>query len=415
MALPAIIRALRNSNYRLYFGGQLVSLIGTWMQQVAMSWLVYRLTGSVLLLGVVAFCGQIPVLLLAPFGGLWSDRRDRRLILIATQAASLVQALALAALTLSRVVQPWHLVALALALGVINAVDIPARQAFVVRLVDRRDDLPNAIALNSFAMNAARLVGPAVAGVLVSLVGEGMCFLLNAASYLTVLLALTAIRSGHDTRPAQSARHALGEGFAYAFSRGPIRGLLLLVAVISLSATPYTVLMPVYAKEIFGGDARLLGLLLGCAGGGALVGTVVLAARKTLAGLENVIALAPLLAGAGLMILALSVQPWQAMPALALVGFGVISSVASANTMIQALVADELRGRVMSIFTMAFLGLAPLGSLAAGSLAHVVGAPTALFVGGACSLAAGLLFARKRRALGAAAGVGYTASEGPSG
>jgi MFS family permease len=395
--MPSIIRALRHRNYRLYFAGQLVSLVGTWMQQIAMSWLVYRLTGSVLLLGIVGFAGQIPVLLLAPLGGLWSDRRDRRAILIATQTAALLQALILAGLTLSGTVQPWHLVSLALILGAINAMDIPARQSLVVKLVNQRDDLPNAIALNSFAMNAARLVGPSVAGVVVSLVGEGVCFLINAASYLTVLVALLAIRTAHERPQPQSARHALGEGFAYTFRHGPIRGLLLLVAAVSLSATPYTVLMPVYAKEIFGGDARLLGLLLACAGGGALLGTVMLAARKSLAGLENVIAGAPLLAGIGLVVLAFAGQPWQAMPALVLVGFGVISAVASANTLIQALVPDELRGRVMSLFTMAFLGMAPLGSLAAGGIAHAIGAPTTLLICGVCSAVAGAAFTLNRR------------------
>ncbi len=395
--MPAIVRALRHRNYRLYFGGQLVSLVGTWMQQIAMSWLAYRLTDSVLVLGLVGFAGQIPVLVFAPFGGIWSDRMNRRLILIATQSAAMVQALVLAVLTLSQAVQPWHLVALALVLGTVNSIDIPARQAFVVHLVDDRADLPNAIALNSFAMNAARLLGPTVAGLVLSVVGEGICFLLNAASYLTVLLALVAIRSGHQPVSSRPMASALRQGFRYAFGHDAIRAMLLLVAVVSFTATPYTVLMPVYAKQIFGGDARTLGLLLGCAGGGALAGTVYLAARKSLDGLERVIALAPVLAGAGLLAFAFSSSLWVAAPALLAVGFGVISTVASANTLIQSLVPDELRGRVMSLFTMAFLGMAPLGSLAAGSVAHVVGAPATLFAGGLCSIAAGLAFARRRR------------------
>ena len=395
--MPAIVRALRHRNYRLYFGGQLVSLVGTWMQQIAMSWLAYRLTDSVLVLGLVGFAGQIPVLVFAPFGGMWSDRVNRRRILIATQSAAMVQALVLAALTLSQAVQPWHLVALALVLGTVNSIDIPARQAFVVHLVDDRADLSNAIALNSFAMNAARLLGPTVAGVVLSVVGEGICFLLNAVSYLTVLLALVAIRSGPQAVSSRPMASALRQGFRYAFGHDAIRGLLLLVAVVSFTATPYTVLMPVYAKQIFGGDARTLGLLLGCAGGGALAGTVYLAARKSLDGLERVIALAPVLAGAGLLAFAFSRSLWVAAPALLAVGFGVISTVASANTLIQSLVPDELRGRVMSLFTMAFLGMAPLGSLAAGSVAHGVGAPVTLFAGGLCSIAAGLVFAWRRR------------------
>ncbi|MBS1138436.1 MAG: arabinose efflux permease family protein [Proteobacteria bacterium] len=325
--MPAIVRALRHRNYRLYFGGQLVSLVGTWMQQIAMSWLAYRLTDSVLVLGLVGFAGQIPVLVFAPFGGMWSDRVNRRRILIATQSAAMVQAIVLAALTLSQAVQPWHLVALALVLGTINAIDIPARQAFVVHLVDDRADLSNAIALNSFAMNAARLLGPTVAGVVLSVVGEGICFLLNAVSYLTVLLALVAIRSGPQAVSSRPMASALRQGFRYAFGHDAIRSLLLLVAVVSFTATPYTVLMPVYAKQIFGGDARTLGLLLGCAGGGALAGTVYLAARKSLDGLERVIALAPVLAGAGLLAFAFSRSLWVAAPALLAVGFGVISTV----------------------------------------------------------------------------------------
>lgn len=399
--MSPVVRALRHRNYRLYFGGQLVSLIGTWMQQVAMSWLAYRLTDSVLVLGLVGFAGQIPVLVFAPFGGMWSDQVDRRHILIATQSTAMVQAIVLAALTLSHAVQAWHLVALALVLGTINAIDIPARQAFVVHLVDDRADLPNAIALNSFAMNAARLLGPTVAGVVLSVVGEGICFLLNAASYLTVLLALAAIRTDHQPTPGRPMASALRQGFHYAFGHEAIRAMLLLVAVVSFSATPYTVLMPVYAKQIFGGDARTLGMLLGCAGGGALAGTVYLASRKSIDGLERVIALAPALAGAGLLVFAFSHSLWITAPALLVVGFGIICTVASANTLIQSLVTDELRGRVMSLFTMAFLGMAPLGSLTAGSVAHVVGAPATLFAGGLCGIVAGAAYARHRRSVAA--------------
>ncbi len=394
--MPDFLRALKHRNYRLYFAGQVVSLVGTWMQHVAMSWLAYRLTGSVLVLGLVGFAGQIPILLLAPFGGVWSDRVDRRRLLIASQVAAMVQALVLAALTLLHMVAAWQLVLLALTLGAINAVDIPARQSLLVQLVDAREDLPNAIALNSMAMNGARLVGPSLAGVMVSWVGEGVCFLINAASYLTVLLALLAVRTApRQVAPATSGS-ALKEGFAYAFGKRGIRSLLLLVAVVSFSATPYTVLMPVYAREIYGGDARTLGLLLGCAGGGALAGTIYLAARRSLDGLVRVIGLAPVIAGLGLLVFAASRSLWLAVPALVAVGFGVISAVASGNTLIQSRVRDELRGRVMSIFTMAFLGVAPLGSLAAGALASAIGAPWTLTFGGLCCVAAGLAFRRLR-------------------
>jgi MFS family permease len=394
--MPDFLRALKHRNYRLYFAGQVVSLVGTWMQHVAMSWLAYRLTGSVLVLGLVGFAGQIPILLLAPFGGVWSDRWDRRRLLIATQLAAMVQALMAAALTLLDAVAAWQLVLLALTLGAINAVDIPARQSLLVQLVDEREDLPNAIALNSMAMNGARLVGPSLAGVMVSWVGEGVCFLINAASYLTVLLALLAVRVGPRALPPATSGSALKEGFVYAFGKRGIRSLLLLVAVVSFSATPYTVLMPVYAREIYGGDARTLGLLLGCAGGGALAGTIYLAARRSLDGLVRVIGLAPVIAGLGLLVLAASHSLWLAVPALVAVGFGVISAVASGNTLIQSRVRDELRGRVMSIFTMAFLGVAPLGSLAAGALASAIGAPWTLTFGGLCCVAAGLAFLRLR-------------------
>lgn len=394
-----MLRALRHRNYRLYFGGQVVSLVGTWMQHVAMAWLAYRLTDSALVLGLVGFAGQIPVLLLAPFGGLWSDRMDRRRLLMATQAAAMLQALLLAALTLLQAVSAWHLLVLALVLGAINAVDIPARQSLLVQLVDDRDDLPNAIALNSMAMNAARLLGPTLAGLMVSAVGEGLCFVINAISYLTVLLALLAVRV--KPRAAVAAAGALRQGFAYAFGTPGIRSLLLLVAAVSFTATPYTVLMPVYAKAIYGGDARTLGLLLGCAGGGALVGTIYLAARSSVAGLARVVGLAPVLAGAGLIVFALSRSLWLALPALLVLGFGVICTVASGNTLIQSRVRDELRGRVMSIFTMSFLGIAPLGSLAAGVLAQTVGAPLTLAAGGACCMLAGLIFLRRRRTVSA--------------
>jgi MFS family permease len=398
--MSAILRALKHRNYRLYFAGQVVSLVGTWMQHVAMSWLAYRLTDSVLVLGLVGFAGQIPILLLAPFGGVWSDRLDRRRLLIATQAAAMLQALILAALTLLQAVAAWQLVLLALALGAINAVDIPARQSLLVQLVDAREDLPNAIALNSMAMNGARLAGPSLAGVMVSWVGEGVCFLINALSYLTVLLALLAVRIGRREAPRATAGSAMKEGFAYAFGKRGIRSLLLLVAVVSFTATPYTVLMPVYAREIYGGDARTLGLLLGCAGGGALAGTIYLAARRSLDGLVRVIGLAPVITGVALVVFAFSRSLWLAAPALVAAGFGVISTVASGNTLIQSRVRDDLRGRVMSIFTMAFLGVAPLGSLAAGALASAVGAPWTLTLGGLCCLAAGLDFRRRRSAAG---------------
>jgi MFS family permease len=394
-----VIRALGHRNFRLYFLGQIVSLVGTWMQQVAMGWLVYRLTGSVLLLGVVGFASQVPILVFAPFGGLWSDRFNRRHLLLLTQTLSMIQALILAGLTLTHLVQVWHLVAMALMLGLINAVDAPARQSFVVQLVGSREDLPNAIALNSFTINSTRLLGPTVAGFVVSLFGEGVCFLFNGLSYLGVIWVLATIRVADAPRLRHSMVEGLKQGFAYAFGFPPIRALLLLMATLSFAATPYIVLMPVYAKQVFHGDASTLGLLMGASGLGALIGTFYLASRKTVVGLGRVITGAVFCAGGGLMAFAFSSSLWAGLPTLALVGFGIIAAAASSNTVIQTVVKEHFRGRTMSLFTMSFLGMAPLGSLAAGSLAHRIGTPETLFLGGLTSILAGIVFARQLPAL----------------
>ena len=392
--MPPMLRALSHRNYRLYFSGQLVSLAGTWMQQIAMSWLAYRLSGSAFVLGAVAFSGQIPILLLGSFGGLWSDRLDRRKLLMATQTLAMLQALLLAGITLTGVVQPWHLGLVALMLGTINAVDVPARQSFVVQLVDKRDDLQNAIALNSFTMNAARLVGPSIAGIAVALVGEGVCFLLNALSYLAVLAALAAMRTRHEPPKAQATAHALREGFAYAFGTPDIRRRLLLVACLSFFGTSYSTLMPLIASQVFGGDAHTYGLLMACAGAGALAGTLFLVSRRDSAQLPAHVARAAPLASVALMCFAESRQLWQAAPALVAIGFGMIICIAASNTLIQTTVKNELRGRVMALFSMAFLGIAPLGSLAAGACAEFFGPQPTLLAGGLLSLAGGLLLTR---------------------
>jgi len=410
--MPEIVRALRHRNYRLYFAGQMFSLVGTWMQQIAMGWLTWRLTGSTLLLGVVSFAGQIPILLLAPLGGLWSDRADRRRLLIGTQACALAQAVALAGLTVTGAVQPWHLVTAALVLGCINAVDVPARQSFFVQLVERREDLPNAIALNSFAMNGARLVGPAAAGLIVAAVGEAVCFALNAASYLAVLLALAAIRTRSAKRAASGLRRALADGFRYAFGTPAVRGLLGLIAAVSFAATPYAVLMPAFARDVFAGGAATFGLLMTCAGGGAVVGTVVLAARRSARGLDRTIAAAPFVVGTGVLAFAASGRLWLAVPALMAVGFGIISAVAGGNTALQTLVRDELRGRVMSIFTMSFLGIAPLGALAAGAAAEHLGVRATLALGALATIAAGIAFLRVRARLAQALDQAASAATG---
>ncbi|HCA27989.1 MAG TPA: MFS transporter, partial [Betaproteobacteria bacterium] len=281
MPLPSFARALAHRNFRLYLSGQGISLIGTWTQQVAMGWLAYRLSGSAVWLGVIGFSGQIPILLFASFGGVWSDRFDRHRLLFWTQALAMAQALLLAALVLGHVVQIWHLVVLAAVLGVVNAVDAPLRQAFVVQLVDDRADLPNAIALNSLAINSSRLVGPAAAGFLISWLGEGVCFLLNGLSYVAVLWALRRMKTTSPHRRRSSMREGLKDGFSYAFGFPPVRALLSMMTVLGLTIVPYMVLMPVYAKHVFHGDAQTLGLLMGGAGLGALMGAVFLAARRS--------------------------------------------------------------------------------------------------------------------------------------
>lgn len=394
-ALPELLRALRSRNYRLYFYGQLISLAGTWMQQVAMSWLAYRLTGSAFILGLIALGSQLPILLFAPLGGLWSDRYDRRRLLQLTQTLSLLQALLLTILTWLELVTPGLLIMLALLLGCINAADFPIRQAFSVQLVRHREDLPNAIALNSFLMNATRFVGPSLAGLVLSLTGEALCFLLNALSYLAVLMALAAIRYA-SPQPGQRtpAVEALRQGFTYAFHHQRIRRSLLLVATTSFLVTPYTVLMPLFAKEIFNGDARTFGWLLGSAGLGALTASVNLARRTSTEGLSAFVGLTAPAAGLAMLLFSMTNQLWLAYPALMALGFCLISTIAGNNTLVQTQVDNDFRGRVMSIFSMAFLGITPLGSFAVGSLAHHIGVRPTLTICGLSMLVAGTFFRR---------------------
>ncbi|HOB45430.1 MAG TPA: MFS transporter [Zoogloea sp.] len=394
--MPAYLRALASRNYRLYFAGQIVSLAGTWMQQIAMLWLAYRLSSSAFVLGTVGFASQIPILIFGAMGGVITDRFDRRRLLIATQALSMVQALALAAMAWLDSATPIHLIVLAFGLGCINALDVPARQSIVVQLIDDKADLPNAIALNSFMMHATRFVGPALAGWVVAVTGEALCFLLNAASYLAVLLALLAIRlpAGGPRKASAPPLQALREGVRYTAGQRNIRASLLLIASLSFLATPYTVLMPLFAREIFGGDARLFGLLMGCAGAGALSGAVLLALRSDTAGLAALIGRVAPLVGIALALFAVSTSLWLTVPILFGLGLALLLCVAGSNTLIQTQVDNDFRGRVMSLFTMAFLGIAPLGSFAVGSLAHVFGVRPTLIACGLLTAAAGLIYRR---------------------
>jgi MFS family permease len=395
MQLQLLLRALRSRNYRLFFIGQSISLVGTWMQQVAMSWLVYRLTGSAFLLGVVGFVGQIPTFLLAPVAGVLADRWDKRRLLIATQTLSMLQAAALAFFVLAGTVQVWQIVTLSLILGITSTFDIPARQSFIVEMVDNREDLGNAIALNSSMFNAARLIGPSIAGLLVAAVGEGICFIVNAFSYLAVIVALAAMRltPGKPEKARRHILHELREGVGYAFGFSPIRSILLLIALVSLMGMPYSILMPVFARDILHGGPHTFGFLMAASGCGALASTVYLASRKNVLGLGRIIVAATTLFGAGIIAFSFSGSLPLSLLFLCITGFGGMALIASSNTILQTIVEDDKRGRVMSLFTMAFIGMAPFGSLIAGSLANTIGARNTLLIGGVSCLAGGALFA----------------------
>ncbi len=394
--LPSMLRALGYRNYRLFFSGQSISLIGTWMQSVAMSWLVYRLTGSSLLLGLIGFLGQLPVFLLSPFGGAIADRRDRRGIVIATQSASMLLAALLAGLTLTGFVQVWHLFAIAVCFGLVNTFDIPARQAFVAEMVDKRD-LINAIGLNSSMFNGARILGPAVAGLLVASIGEGWCFFSNAVSYLAVIWGLLLMRvdAAERSRGDRSALAGTVEGFQFVRRTRPIRMLLLLIGLVSLVGMPYAVLMPVYAHQILQGGARELGLLMGASGIGALAAALTLAARRDLKGLARTIAFSFAGFGVSLILFSLSHTFWLSAALLLPAGFSMITGTASANSLIQAMAPDRMRGRVMAAYTMMFMGMAPFGSLFAGALAQILGVPLVLAIGGAACIAGAGVFASR--------------------
>ncbi len=388
-----MLRALRHPNYRLFFAGQTVSLVGTWMTRIATSWLVYRLTGSALLLGLVGFAGQIPSFLLAPFAGVLVDRWDRHRLLVVTQILAMLQSAALAGLTLAGVINIWHVLVLSLCQGLINAFDMPARQAFVVEMVEKREDLPNAIALNSSMVNAARLLGPSLGGVIIAAVGEGWCFTLDAGSYLAVIASLLLMHIAPRQRRAagKEARvlEELRAGWAYVVGSPPIRSILVLLALVSLVGMPYTVLMPVFASKVLGGGPHTLGFLMAATGVGALSGAVFLANRRSVLGLGRVIPLMSGLFGAGLIGFSLSRSLWLSLPLLVATGLGFMVQMAASNTLLQTLVDDDKRGRVMSFYTMAIMGITPFGSLLAGGLASRIGAPhTLLFCGAGCILAA---------------------------
>jgi MFS family permease len=390
-----ILRALHHKNYRLFFGGQSISLVGTWMQQIAMSWLVYRLTNSALLLGIVGFSSQIPVFLLASIAGVYADRWNRHRMLVATQTLSMIQALTLAFLALTGTVHVWQIIALSIAIGVINAFDMPTRQSFIVEIVDKTEDLGNAIALNSFMFNGARLVGPAIAGILIGLLGEGICFLINGLSFVGIIVALLAIKVPKRKKAAHTSRlwHDLKEGYSYAFGFAPMRYILLQLGLMSFMGMAYAVLMPIFAKDILHGGPHTLGFLMAASGIGALTGAVYLASRQTILGLGRFIAYASAIFGMGIIAFSLSKILIVSLFMMFITGFGMIVQMASSNTILQSIVEEDKRGRVMSIYATAIIGMAPIGNLFAGALASRIGAPNTLIVSGIACIIGSLIFA----------------------
>jgi MFS family permease len=382
------VRALRHPNFRLFFCGQSLSLIGTWMTRLATSWLVYRLTGSSWLLGVISFAGQVPTFALAPLAGVWVDRWERRRVLLVTQFLAALQSLTLAGLTLSGRITIPEIVWLSVCQGLINAFDMPARQSFLVKMVDGRADLSNAIALNSTMVNGARLLGPALAGIIIAAAGEGYCFLIDGLSYFAVIASLLAMKIEGQavSKSAASMFGQLHEGWTYVSTFAPIRTVLLLFAIISFMGVPYTVLMPVFATTILHGGPHTLGFLIGAAGVGSVMAALSLAARKSVRGLYRVIPTVAALLGGGLIAFSFSRNFWLSVALMGVTGFGMMQFAAASNTVIQTIVDDDKRGRVMSYYTMAYMGASPFGSLLAGGLAQVIGAPgTVLLCGIGCA------------------------------
>lgn len=388
-------RALRHRNFKLFFCGQSLSLIGTWMTKLATSWLVYRLTHSALLLGVVGFSGQIVSFLLGPFAGVWVERLNRRQLLVWTQALAAVQSLALAALTLAHVINLWEIIALSAMQGLINAFDMPGRQSFLIQMVEDRNDLGNAIAINSSMANGARLIGPAIAGLVIGAFGEGWCFLIDGVSYFAVIASLLMMRIEplkDIRRKAGSMIEQMREGWNYVRNFAPIRTALLLFALISLMGWPYSILLPIFAGQVLHGNAYTLGWLTGASGVGALASGISLTLRRSVVGLTRMVQIATGLLGVALILFGVSRVVWLSLVMMVLVGFGLMQCAAASNTIIQSLVPEDKRARVMSYYTMAFFGSAPFGSLFAGALAHRIGAPHTVMITGAFCIVGSIWF-----------------------
>jgi MFS family permease len=395
--LSTIFRSLRYRNYRLFFAGQSISLVGTWMQRIALPWLVYHMTGSVLLLGVVSFAGQVPTFILSPFAGALTDRWNRYRVLLLSQVFSLIQAMILAVLSLTGIIQVWHIAVLSIILGCINAFDVPSRHAFVINMVEKKEDIGNAIALNSMMFNGARLIGPSVAGVMLATTSEGVCFLINAISYLFVVISLMMMK-----RVKNEAKGARGnlirdmkDGFNYVFGFAPIKYLIILLAIVNLMGASYQVLIPVFAKEILQGGSATFGFLVGAGGVGALAGAVYLASKETIIRLGRLIPASTILFSAGLIVLAFIKSFFLSGILMVFIGLGLMLQTAASNTVLQTITDDDKRGRVMSFYTLAIMGTAPFGSLLGGFLARTMGTPVTILAGGIICLAGGLIFLKK--------------------
>ncbi len=391
-----VFRSLQYRNYRLFFSGQSISLIGTWMQRIAMPWLVYHMTGSVLLLGVVGFAGQIPTLFLSPVAGVLTDRWSRYRVLLITQIVSLIQAGVLAWLCLAGVIQIWQIVLLSVILGCVNAFDVPARHSFVIDMVDKKEDLGNGIALNSLMFNGARLIGPSIAGVMLASTSEGVCFLFNAISYIFVIISLLMMKLHIkiSKRKVEPILKELREGLRYTFGFAPIKHLLILLSISSLMGMSYSVLMPVFAKEVLHGGSHTYGFLMGAAGFGALLGALFLASRKSVLKLGRIVPASAIVFGAGLLGLSFSRIFPISLILMIFIGMGMMLQTAASNTILQTITDDDKRGRVMSFYTMAIMGTAPFGSLIAGGLARVIGTPWTIFTGGLATIIGALIFLR---------------------
>jgi len=394
-----IFSSLQSRNYRIYFIGQGISLIGTWMQNIALSWLVYRLTGSVFLLGLVGFTNQIPTFVLAPFTGVLTDRYNRHRIMVMAQVFFMLQALTMALLVLFNLIEVWHIIMLSLFFGIIGAFDAPARQSLVVDLIDKPDDLGNAIALNSSLFNGARLIGPAIAGIIIALVGEGICFLLNAVSYIAVIYALVQLKI--PAKPVinrtPNLRQSFSEGIKYTFQSVPIRTLLILLAILSMVGLPFIVLLPAYAKEILHGGSDTLGFLMSALGAGALTGAIYLAGRNSVLGLGKIISIYSILLGLAIVAASLAEKLQYSLFIFFFGGLSMILSIAAINTLLQTIADDDKRGRVMSFYAMALMGTTPIGNLLAGTVASGIGIPYTLAIGGTITVLAGIWFELNRK------------------